>query len=122
MRSIWCSMSGVNPAQENKNGVGQNKYWVEVAVNFVLTLKKKNWATYPIHFVTHKALPWHCQKLSCIPMSLYIKLHEGLSALFNITTQMPSTVPGIEPSGELNDSYDHYPDHFSSPSPYLAKS
>lgn len=116
-------MSGVNPAQENKKGVGAKQILSRGRSKLCSYFKKKkNSATYPIHFVTHKALPWHCQKLSCIPMSLYIKLHEGLSALFNITTQMPSTVPGIEPSGELNDSYDHYPDHFSSPSPYLAKS
>lgn len=58
---------------------------------------KKYPATYLIHFVTHKALPWSFQKLSCIPMSLHIKLHEGLSTLFSVTDQLLSTVPDTQP-------------------------
>lgn len=61
-------MSGVNPAQENKKGVGAKQTLSRGRSKLCSYFKKKkNSAAYLIHFVTHKALPWHFQKLSCIP-------------------------------------------------------
>lgn len=116
-------MSGVNPAQENKKGVGAKQTLSRSCSKLCSYFKKKKIQPL-ILFILSLIKHFLSISKNCLasPMSLYIKLHEGLSALFNITTQTPSTVPDIEPSGELNDSYDDYPDYFSSPSPYLAKS
>lgn len=38
-----------------------------------------------------------------------------------LTEQMMSTVPGIEPFGELNDHGYHHSEHSSPPSPHLVK-
>lgn len=102
-------MSGVNPAQENKKGVGAKQTLSRGRSKLCSYFKKKKKIQPLILFILLLIKHFLGISKNCLvsPMSLYVKLHEGLSALFNITTQTPSTVPGIEPSGELNDSYDH---------------
>ena len=122
MRSIRCSM-GSFLFREGKKTVGGakqalSKYRWQIDFFLILKSKKGNPATYPIHFQFLRELSLKLSKITCIPLSLHIKLQEGLSALFIVIAQSRAynnLVNSMIAVTTVLNTFHHVP-------PYLAKS